>query len=1286
MKKVFILFLSLSVFSTYAQQTISDWKHNKDKSSNPQNFVKAGKKIYFVATTPEHGRELWVTEGTTESTKMVKDIMVGENSGFENIDYNYSNTYYYSFLSNTAPLEDGSLYFVASDNPNEKPKVWVTDGTEQGTKIYQNDVKGSLFYNDEELVQYNFERKKDELTIYHKDQTKDVVLKLQSGYTEYTIPAISQRIKSKNLLTLSFSLGSDVSGPSYYVTLDLKSQKIVAQTTNQTYYGSYFEQGVLWNNDVYLIMRPQRYSNFQSVFRLNSATGKCDTVLTLPIKTSEPSLSLLPTTNQLLLKSFNNLYSLQNDRFIPKSDPKSYKDAFGSNPFYDSQNDIMYTFADSSYIVSKVVNQQVEPTLFTNIKVKGVKLSDGSLVKDVALPTQVNVGFSGFYIQYPLTPTKLMISTYGKDGSGHKILDISQNQTKEFPYQISRRDYDRSNILQNNKVIFSGYPSQKALDDELYSLDIATDEVKLLKNINTTGVLSSKVFTTNFEGKSVLVYNNENGIMLGISDGTRSGTKDIQLLTKNGNINEIKYVDFKEKNGRLGFLISKKTQTNNDSAFLFSMDKKFENIKLLFSAIGQPSYTSDKLKMNDVQDGSNFVYLNTYGYDNYSSYITDFTVEGTLIFNGKVYNSGFVAMSTDKYLLVYAKRYDYISRENYLLRYDLKNFKVDTLSKEEYSFGFLKLDDKNYAYSFKSNKWFATDGLTFTELQGVKTLSRSLKINNKTYFVEDHDEGYASPNGNSNNHSHSYSIFQLENNVSKRLFTTQVIVTDYQKVTEKIWEINGKTFLILSIPSAYGSDKNILQIYEIGADLSFKKVRQIDDDKSTIIDGTFLDKGMVYSETVKDENIFYVMKEDLVPVEIYRTSKNTKSVTRILETNKRVILLFSTVSLLVTDGTKNGSKLLINNNLSVDDVERYVLFSEHSNSDRTKGEIYFSFEMPYSYGINLWKTDGTEAGTIQLFKKSPIPRPADNFEAIRFIGKLNNQAFFNIKNNTNDQNEIWTTEGTLASTKLLKDVNGDILSQPTIREYYYNSRSWLKFDKINNKLYFSRQTLKDGYEPWETDGTPEGTKQMGDLVKGIQGSNPYQFIEINQLPYCIATEENKSLQLWSFCNPKVSINVEKIAPIYTEEVKLISTQNNDWKYQWLRDGKALDKANAITYTANVSGTYQMKVEDKIGCTNVSDSIVIKFAQKVLANEELTDEFDLKIYPNPTQNDLNLIFDGKNNSEFQLSFYDISGKLLINQAVQSNKINTISTQNLSAGAYFIRLTNGEKQTIRKIMKE
>ena len=87
-----------------------------------------------------------------------------------------------------------------------------------------------------------------------------------------------------------------------------------------------------------------------------------------------------------------------------------------------------------------------------------------------------------------------------------------------------------------------------------------------------------------------------------------------------------------------------------------------------------------------------------------------------------------------------------------------------------------------------------------------------------------------------------------------------------------------------------------------------------------------------------------------------------------------------------------------------------------------------------------------------------------------------------------------------------------------------------------------------------------------------------------------------------------------------------------------------------------------------------------------ANEPFTNEFALKIYPNPTQNDLNLTFEGKSQEYFELTVYDLSGRIMSNQTVESNVINTISIKQLNAGMYFLRLSSGEKQMIQKIVKE
>lgn len=60
--------------------------------------------------------------------------------------------------------------------------------------------------------------------------------------------------------------------------------------------------------------------------------------------------------------------------------------------------------------------------------------------------------------------------------------------------------------------------------------------------------------------------------------------------------------------------------------------------------------------------------------------------------------------------------------------------------------------------------------------------------------------------------------------------------------------------------------------------------------------------------------------------------------------------------------------------------------------------------------------------------------------------------------------------------------------------------------------------------------------------------------------------------------------------------------------------------------------------------------------------------------------------GKSQEYFEVTVYDLSGKIMSNQAVESNVNNSISIKQLNTGMYFLRLSNGEKQVIQKIVKE
>jgi len=77
--------------------------------------------IYFTADTDTHGNELWVTDGTEEGTKLVKDINPGDGDG----------------ISKELVLIDTVLYFQGNDVTTGYD-LWRSNGTEEGTYMIKN--------------------------------------------------------------------------------------------------------------------------------------------------------------------------------------------------------------------------------------------------------------------------------------------------------------------------------------------------------------------------------------------------------------------------------------------------------------------------------------------------------------------------------------------------------------------------------------------------------------------------------------------------------------------------------------------------------------------------------------------------------------------------------------------------------------------------------------------------------------------------------------------------------------------------------------------------------------------------------------------------------------------------------------------------------------------------------------------------------------------------------------------------------------------------------------------
>ncbi|NLE02263.1 MAG: hypothetical protein GX640_20565, partial [Fibrobacter sp.] len=107
-------------------------------SSHPGNLTSFNGKVFFTATTPETGFELWTSDGTPNGTRLLKDINPGTRSAFRAAgviwsDYTYEMQLdYYSFVE-----YNGEFYFVAQDGVHGQ-ELWKSNGTEEGTVMVKD--------------------------------------------------------------------------------------------------------------------------------------------------------------------------------------------------------------------------------------------------------------------------------------------------------------------------------------------------------------------------------------------------------------------------------------------------------------------------------------------------------------------------------------------------------------------------------------------------------------------------------------------------------------------------------------------------------------------------------------------------------------------------------------------------------------------------------------------------------------------------------------------------------------------------------------------------------------------------------------------------------------------------------------------------------------------------------------------------------------------------------------------------------------------------------------------
>ncbi len=189
-----------------------------------------------------------------------------------------------------------------------------------------------------------------------------------------------------------------------------------------------------------------------------------------------------------------------------------------------------------------------------------------------------------------------------------------------------------------------------------------------------------------------------------------------------------------------------------------------------------------------------------------------------------------------------------------------------------------------------------------------------------------------------------------------------------------------------------------------------------------------------------------------------------------------------------------------------------------------------------STGYELWKTDGSESGTMQV--NNIAVNETSSYPS--FLTVVGNTLYFAAWDGDDDTHKLWKSDGTFAGTSIVKDSifpvfavvgnalyfshgtelwksDGTVSGTVMVKDIYSggggSTPSWLT--AVGNTLYFRADDGTNGDELWKSDGTSAGTVMVKDIRSGSSSSSPSYLTAVGNTLYFIANDGSRGYELWS---------------------------------------------------------------------------------------------------------------------------------------------------------------------------
>ncbi|KAA6432735.1 DNRLRE domain-containing protein [Dyadobacter flavalbus] len=306
---------------------------------------------------------------------------------------------------------------------------------------------------------------------------------------------------------------------------------------------------------------------------------------------------------------------------------------------------------------------------------------------------------------------------------------------------------------------------------------------------------------------------------------------------------------------------------------------------------------------------------------------------------------------------------------------------------------------------------------------------------------------------------------------------------------------------------------------------------------TVLVKSFYHDFGLAVKHAVSLNGMLYFLIEDyLGKLILYKsdgTAAGTVAITNTSGSNPSAPLVAAGGNVYFKQVLPSGTALFkANNTTPVTLVKKFT--SGADNLANVGNELYFSANDGVN-GNELWKTDGSTAGTVLVKNINPGAASSDP----SMLRAADGQLFF-VANDGTHGRELWRSGGTASSTKLVRDIragelNSDIKELTAVGSkaaFVANDGSGEKLWQSNGDVY-STKILADvtasrllnvngtlyfngnagsGLELFKSTMVTGGTSAVTNIAKA--GSMPLHFTAVNGVSYFTADDGIHGRELW----------------------------------------------------------------------------------------------------------------------------------------------------------------------------